>query len=59
MKSPFTGGEAMLQKETRTMDFRKETFHVLFQYYLCKDTGEQFTDEQLDEVNTNQNYVVS
>lgn len=56
MKSPFTGGEATLHKEMRTMDFRKETFHVLFQYYLCKDTGEQFTDEQLDEVNTNQVY---
>jgi putative zinc finger/helix-turn-helix YgiT family protein len=56
MKSPFTGGEATLHKETRTMDFRKETFHVLFQYYLCKDTSEQFTDEQLDEVNINQVY---
>lgn len=56
MKSPFTGGEATLQKEMRTMNFRKETFHVLFQYYLCKDTGEQFTDEELDEVNLNQVY---
>ncbi len=56
MKSPFTGGEATLHREMRTMDFRKEPFHVLFQYYLCKDTGEKFTDEQLDEVNTNQVY---
>jgi len=56
MKSPFTGGEAMLQKEMRTMDFRKETFQIQFQYYLCKDTGEQFTDDELDEVNTNQVY---
>jgi putative zinc finger/helix-turn-helix YgiT family protein len=56
MKSPFTGGEATLQKEMRTMDFRKETFQVQFQYYLCKDSGEQFTDDELDEVNTNQVY---
>lgn len=54
MKSPFTGGEATLQKEIRTMDFRKEKFQIQFQYYLCKDSGEQFTDDQLDEVNTNQ-----
>lgn len=56
MKSPFTGGEATLQKEMRTMDFRKEAFQVMFQYYLCKDTGEQFTDDELDEVNINQVY---
>ncbi len=56
MKSPFTGGEATLQQELRTMDFRKEQFKVLFQYYVCNDSGEQFTDEQLDEVNTNQVY---
>jgi putative zinc finger/helix-turn-helix YgiT family protein len=56
MKSPFTGGETTLQKEIRTMIFRKEPFQVLFQYYLCKDTQEQFTDEELDEGNTNQIY---
>ncbi len=56
MKSPFTGGETTLQKEIRTMDFRKEPFRVQFQYYLCKDTGEQFTDDELDEVNINQVY---
>jgi len=56
MKSPFTGGEATLQKEMRTMNFRKEPFQIWFQYYVCKDTGEQFTDEELDEVNTNQVY---
>lgn len=56
MKSPFTGGEATLQKEMRIMDFRKEPFQIQFQYYLCKETGEQFTDNELDEVNTNQVY---
>ena len=56
MKSPFTGGEATLQKEIRTMNFRKEPFQVWFQYYKCTDRGEQFTDEELDEVNINQVY---
>jgi putative zinc finger/helix-turn-helix YgiT family protein len=56
MKSPFTGGDATLQKEIRTMNFRKEPFQVWFQYYKCTDSGEQFTDEELDEVNTNQVY---
>ncbi len=56
MKSPFTGGEIILQKEIRTMDFRKEPFQILFQYYLCVDSKEQYTDEVLDEVNTNQVY---
>lgn len=56
MKSPFTGGEATLQKELRTMNFRKEPFVIWFQYYVCKDSGEQFTDDELDEVNINQVY---
>lgn len=56
MKSPFTGGEVILQNEKRLMEFRKESFPVLFHYYLCKDTEETFTDEQLDEVNINQVY---
>lgn len=56
MKSPFTGGEAILNKELRTMNFRKEPFTVWFQYYKCKDTGEQFTDAELDEVNISQVY---
>jgi DNA-binding transcriptional regulator YiaG/uncharacterized phage-associated protein len=56
MKSPFTGGEAILQKEIRTMDFRKESFEIIYHYYVCKDTGEQFTDDELDEVDLNQVY---
>ncbi len=56
MKSPFTGGEATLQKEIRTMNFRKEPFQVWFQFYKCMDSSEQFTDEELDEVNINQIY---
>ncbi len=56
MKSPITGKEMKLTWEKRSMDFRKEKFEVVFQYYLCEDSGEQFTSTSLDEVNTNQVY---
>lgn len=54
MKSPITGKEMKLTKERRSMDFRKETFEVVFHYYKCEDSGEQFTTTAIDEVNMNQ-----
>jgi putative zinc finger/helix-turn-helix YgiT family protein len=54
MKSPITGKEMKLTKERRSMDFRKETFEIVFHYYKCEDSGEQFTTTSLDEVNMNQ-----
>jgi putative zinc finger/helix-turn-helix YgiT family protein len=56
MKSPITGKEMSLQKEERTLEFRKEEFKVMFHYYLCSDSGEQFTSTELDEINMNQVY---
>lgn len=56
MNSPFTGGEVQINKETRTLTYRKELFDVLYQFYVCKDTGEQFTDEDMDTANINQVY---
>lgn len=56
MKSPITGKEMELTKERRSMDFRKETFEIVFHYYKCEDSGEQFTTTSLDEVNMNQVY---
>ncbi len=56
MKSPITGKEMKLTKERRSMDFRKETFEIVFHYYKCEDSGEQFTTTSLDEVNMNQVY---
>jgi putative zinc finger/helix-turn-helix YgiT family protein len=56
MKSPITGKEMKLTKERRSMDFRKETFEIVFHYYKCEDSGEQFTTTSLDEVNMNQLY---
>jgi len=56
MKSPITGKEMKLTKERRSLDFRKETFEIVFHYYKCEDSGEQFTTTSLDEVNMNQVY---
>lgn len=56
MKSPITGKEMKLTVERRSMDFRKETFEIVFHYYKCEDSGEQFTTTSLDEVNMNQVY---
>jgi putative zinc finger/helix-turn-helix YgiT family protein len=56
MKSPITGKEMKLTKERRSMDFRKETFEILFHFYKCEDSAEQYTTTTLDEVNMNQVY---
>lgn len=56
MKSPITGKEMILSRERRSMDFRKETFEIVFHYYKCQDSGEQFTTTSLDELNINQLY---
>jgi hypothetical protein len=51
MISPITGKEMMLTKERRSMDFRKETFEIVFHYYKCEESGEQFTTTSMDEIN--------
>lgn len=51
MKSPITGKEMSLKCEWKVVSFRKELFEVPYQYYLCEDTGEQFTTTALDEMN--------
>lgn len=45
-----------LQKEPREIAFRKETFTVLFHFWRCNDSGEQFTTSSLDEINLQQAY---
>lgn len=54
MKSPFTGKEMKVGQEMRLMTFRKESFPVVFHYYICEDTGEQFEDEHFSALNYNQ-----
>jgi DNA-binding transcriptional regulator YiaG len=54
MKSPFTGGIAELKKESRVLEYRKDQFEILYHYYKCVDTGEQFTTTEIDTLNINQ-----
>lgn len=54
MKSPITGKEMKLVKEPATLPFRKNEFEVVYHYYLCEDTKEQFTDDELDNINVAQ-----
>jgi len=54
MKSPYTDKEMKVAKELRDMTFRKETFQVVFHYYICEDSGEQFEDEHFSALNYNQ-----
>lgn len=50
MISPFTGGKVTLHWEWRDMVFRKEKYRVMFPYYKCEDTGEQFTTTESDGI---------
>jgi putative zinc finger/helix-turn-helix YgiT family protein len=54
MKSPFSGKEMSIQKEWRTMNFRKDEFKILFHAFRCDDTGEQFEDDTFAKLNYNQ-----
>lgn len=56
MKSPFTGGATRLVSESRILEFRKDKFEILYNYYLCEDTNEQFTTTEIDTLNLNQVY---
>lgn len=56
MNSPITGKEMTLKKELRNMTFRKEEFPIVYHYYLCNDSNEQFTSTELDELNLQQLY---
>ncbi len=54
MKSPVTGKEMILQREKRTLDFRKESFAIVYHFYRCEDSGEEFVDTKLGDLNLRQ-----
>jgi len=43
-----------LVKEPAALQFRKEEFNILYHFYLCPDSKEQFTSDALDQINLNQ-----
>lgn len=51
MKSPISGKEMVLKKESICLKFRKENFSIYNHFYFCEDSGEQFTSTDLDELN--------
>lgn len=51
MISPFTGGNATLKYEKREMEYRKETYSYIAQYYEDDATHDCFTTEVMDEAN--------
>ena len=48
-KSPFTGGEVELCTEPVSTKFRKEPYSYTSYFYRCVDTGQVFTDNELDD----------
>lgn len=56
IKSPFSGGDAKLCYEPSVLNFRKEQFRYIHQFYECHDTHERFTTAELDAANLAQVY---
>ncbi len=48
VKSPLTGGKCKLVVAMQEEEFRGEKFMVHVVYYICQDTGEEFTIGQQD-----------
>lgn len=54
--SPFRNCEAHLKRVPDTMEFRGKTYHFLNHYYMCDESGEEFTDEATGKINFAQVY---
>lgn len=57
MKSPLTGGRVKEIFTTEEKEFRKEKFCVHVRYFICEDTGEQFTTTEQDTLQFNDLYA--
>ncbi|MBI3137737.1 MAG: DUF4065 domain-containing protein [Sphingobacteriales bacterium] len=44
-------GNISLKKQPATFDFRKEPFHIIYHTWIDNDNGEEFTTQELDELN--------
>lgn len=56
IKSPFTGGRVKEVSTIEEKEFRKEKYSVHVRYYVCEDTGEQFTTTEQDTLLFNDLY---
>ena len=50
-KSPITGGEMQLMQEKSSVKFRGEEISFIKKFYHCVDSGQEFTDTELDNDN--------
>lgn len=57
MKSPLTGGRVKEVYTTEVKEFRKEKYCVHVRFYVCEDTGEQFTTTEQDTLQFNDLYA--
>ena len=56
MKSPLTGGKVKEVCDVEEHTFRGKMYRVHVRYYICEDTGEQFTCDGQDDLVLNQVY---
>ena len=49
MKRPFTGKEMKKVYETRTWKYRGENFEYIHTSWICEDSGERFTTDEMDD----------
>ncbi len=56
IKSPFTGGVAVLKQRPAQEKFRGETFDIQELYYECADTGKEVDNTATAELNAQQVY---
>lgn len=54
MLSPTTGKEMKLVVRPDTLSVRKESFEVMYHVWLCEDSGEEFEDSNMVEMNIRQ-----
>lgn len=56
IESPFSNGNAILERKVSILSFRKNEFEITEHFYVCEETKEEFTTSELDEININQVY---
>lgn len=58
MNSPITGKEMTLATRMHMLKIRGEDIPVIWSYYLCEDSKEQFTDNATDSVTVFNGYMI-
>ena len=50
IECPYCDGNAILHKETKELNYRKEVFKILAHYYKCEKCAEEFTTTESDTI---------